>query len=86
MEAPRAGGDGEGRGDFGKADGLILADLDSRRKAYEDLRAKLALAGGFALVELSDGSYLVTKWNCCRPCVGLAEVRAFLRQVSGGGQ
>ena len=59
------------------------ADADAQRKAFEDLRARLALAGGHALLELSDGSYLVTKWNLCRPLPDLAAVRAFLRMVGG---
>lgn len=54
---------------------------DARRKLFADLRAKLALAGGHSLLELADGSFVVTKWNLCRPLPDLRAVAAFARQV-----
>ncbi len=66
-----------------ETDGGILTAADSRRKAFEQLRAELALAGGFALLELSDGTYLISRWSHCRPCADLAAVRQFLRQIGG---
>ena len=50
-------------------------------KRFATLRAELAILGNFTLLELADGSYLVTRWNCCRPLVDLRAVAAFVRQV-----
>jgi len=50
-------------------------------KLKRTLQAELALAGGFALLELADGSFLVSRWNLSRPCPDLQAVRAFLDQV-----
>jgi hypothetical protein len=50
-------------------------------KLKSSLRAKLALAGGFVLLELADGSYLVSRWNLSRPCADLRAVAAFAEQV-----
>ena len=52
-------------------------------KRFATLRAELAILGGFTLLELADGSYLVTKWNCCRPLADLRAVAAFVRQAGG---
>jgi hypothetical protein len=50
-------------------------------KLETTLRAELALAGGYLLHTLADGSYLVSRWNMTRPCADLREVRAFLDRV-----
>lgn len=76
---------GAGLGEQGKSDTADSATAsDARRKAFEGLRAQLALAGGHALHELSDGSYLVTRWNLSRPLADLAAAERFLAQVQGG--
>lgn len=61
----------------------ILAQLDADRKAFATMQAKLAFRG-FALHAQDDGSFLAVRWNCCKPLADLAEVHAFLHQVSGG--
>lgn len=45
------------------------------------LRAKLALAGGFALHELADGSFLVARWNWTCTLSDLHAVAEFARRV-----
>lgn len=50
-------------------------------KLKATLRAKLALAGGYVLLDLADGSYLITRWNLTRPCKDLREVQAVAMQV-----
>lgn len=62
---------------------LIFEQPADCGKQFFTLRALLALAGGFTLLELADGSYLVTRWNCCRPLADLRAVTAFVRQVGG---
>lgn len=57
--------------------------VDATRKRFEDYRARLALAGGYALHELADGSFLICRWNLTRPCADLAAVRAFLERLGG---
>jgi hypothetical protein len=56
---------------------------DARRKVVEDMRARLALAGGHVLHELPDGSFLVCKWGMSRALPDLRAVAAFLRQIGG---
>ena len=80
-EFPGLGGDGELR-DQDKADTSIVADLDGPRKAFLTLRARFAMAG-FALLELSDGSLLATRWNLCRPLPDATAALRFLRQIGG---
>jgi hypothetical protein len=81
MDAPQAGCDGEGRGeqDNRRPDS---GTGDQDRKAFATVAAELALRG-FALHELADGSYLVTRWNLTVPCASLGAAMAFLRQVKG---
>lgn len=78
-EAPRLAG-AEGFRDQDKADTTIVADLDCQRKAFLTLRARFAMAG-FALLELSDGSLLATRWNLCRPLPDATAALRFLRQI-----
>ncbi len=67
----------------GTTDNPIFEQLAEAGKRFATLQALLALAGGFTLLELADGSYLVTRWNCCRPLADLRAVAAFVRQVGG---
>ena len=62
---------------------LIFEQHTDDGKRFATLQALLALAGGFTLLELADGSYLVTRWNCCRPLADLRAVAAFVRLVGG---
>lgn len=55
---------------------------DRKGKAFTTLRAKLALLG-YSASELSDGSFLVTRWDRSRHLADLHGVAAFLRQVGG---
>ena len=64
------------------ADTLIVTDFDADRKAYMTLRARYALVG-VALVELSDGSLLATRWNLCKPLPDATAAHRFLRQIGG---
>lgn len=53
-------------------------------KTFAQLRAELALAGGFALHNLADGGgYAVCRWNCSRTLPDLDAVASFLRHVRG---
>lgn len=67
----------------GATDSLIFKQPTDDGKRVATLRAELAILGGFTLLELADGSYLVTRWNCCRPLADLRAVAAFVRQVGG---
>ena len=80
-ETPRLAG-AEGFRDQDKADTTIVADLDGGCKALLTLRARFAMAG-FALLELSDGSLLATRWNLCRPLPDATAALRFLRQIGG---
>jgi hypothetical protein len=80
-EAPRLAG-AEGFTDQGKAYLEIIADLDGQRKVFLTLRARHAMAG-FALLELSDGSLLATRWNLCRALPGATAVHRFLWLIGG---
>ena len=46
------------------------------------LTAELAMRG-HSLLELADGSFMVTRWHCCRTLPDLRAVAAFLRQIGG---
>jgi hypothetical protein len=80
-EAPRLAG-AEGFRDQDKADTTIVADLDGPRKAFLTLQARFAMAD-FALLELSDGSLLATRWNLCRPLPDATAALRFLRKIWG---
>ena len=48
----------------------------------EKLRAaRLALAGGYVLLQLADGTYLVSRWTGSRHCADLREVAASAEMV-----
>ena len=53
-----------------------------RDKLLTTTKAEFAQLG-YGLLELSDGSFLATKWTCCRPLADLQSARAFLRQIGG---
>ena len=59
------------------------AEADARRKLLHTTRAALALAGGYALHELADGTFLVTRWDRARPWPDLRAVAEFVRLVGG---
>lgn len=65
----------------GTADDSDCARGDAQRKAFEALRARLAMAGGFALQALADGSFVITRWNLTKPLPDLHAVRRFAAQV-----
>ena len=67
----------------GATDHPIFDQRDDAGKRFATLRAELAILGNFTLLELADGSFLVTRWNCCRPLADLRAVAAFVRQVGG---
>jgi hypothetical protein len=60
----------------------IVLDLDAGRKSFVTLQARYAMAG-FALIEMSDGTLLATRWNCCRPLPDLAAASRFLKLIGG---
>ena len=45
------------------------------------LAAQLALAGGHVLTELSDGSFMVSRWVHTRHCSDLRAVAQFAKQL-----
>jgi hypothetical protein len=57
-------------------------DRASLEKLTATTKAQFAQLG-FGLLELADGSFLATRWACCRPLVDLKAARAFLRQLGG---
>lgn len=62
----------------------ILGDLDADRKAFQTLRARLALAGhALSRTDSSDGpcSYFVTRWGMVRELRDLDAVKRFAAQV-----
>ena len=58
-----------------------IDDGHHHEKLRATLAAQLALAGGFALLQLADGSWLVSRWNCTRHLADLNGVAQFARQV-----
>lgn len=50
-------------------------------KLKATLQERLALAGGYVLHELSDGSYLISRWGMTRPLPDLYAVSRFATQV-----
>lgn len=81
-EAP-AGDTARGFREQASTDTAILAHDDAQRKTRATLSAKLALAGGYVLLELADGTFLVSRWNYCKPLPDLHAVAAFARQIGG---
>lgn len=60
-----------------------FASAGGERKLKASLQANLALAGGFSLIEMADGSYLITRWGLTKTLPDLRAVAAFARQVGG---
>lgn len=52
-------------------------------KLRASLAAQLALAGGYALHTLTDGSYLVCSHRYTKHCPDLQAVAAFVKQIGG---
>lgn len=64
-----------------KADTPNCTDAAAERKRIANLRAGLALAGGHALHELADSTFLVTWRQLSRALPDLNAVAAFARQL-----
>jgi hypothetical protein len=75
------GGDRGIQGEQITADSPDCAAPDTKRKAFEGYRAKLALAGKFGLYELADSTFLVTMSGYSKSLPDLRAVAAFARQV-----
>ena len=61
---------------------LHFANDSDASKALATMKAKAALYG-CTLHELSDGAYLVGRWNCSRAVPCLRAVGDLLRQIGG---
>jgi hypothetical protein len=57
-----------------------VQDQSRTDKSRATLAAQLALRG-YSLFELSDGSFVVSRWNCIKPLADLRAVRSFAQQV-----
>lgn len=64
-----------------KADTPNCTDAAAERKVIANLRAGLALAGGHALHQLADGTFLVTWRHLSRSLPDLNAVAAFAHQA-----
>lgn len=58
------------------------ASGDAADKGKANIAAELALRG-YCLHSLSNGTWIVSKWNPCKPIANLQEATAFLQQVGG---
>ncbi len=66
-------------------DTKIVDDLHGECKAHATLTAQLAMRG-YCLSALSDGSFLIHRWNLSKPIADLRAAAAFLRQITGAGR
>jgi len=57
------------------------SQADADRKEFARLAALLALHGGHALMQLDDGTLMVTRWNLSRHFADLQAVAQFARQL-----
>lgn len=67
-------------------DALIFGEQDADRKAFQTLRARLALAGHtLSRTEATDGScsYFVSRWGMVRELRDLQAVEAFAKKAGG---
>lgn len=64
----------------GAADSPDCAQQQHERKAFENLRARLALRG-YALQQQAGGALLVIRWNLSRELANLADAERFAAQV-----
>ena len=62
------------------SDAETVIDLDSERKAFATLAAKLALSG-FSLHQLAHGGFVVTRWDRVFHSNDLADVRGFCQRA-----
>lgn len=62
-------------------DASRIEEPRTREKIRAALAYKLAVAGGFTLLELSDRTFLISHRNMSRHCADLQAVSAFARQV-----
>lgn len=58
-----------------------IEEPSNLEKLRATLAAKLALAGGYVLLQLADGSFLISRWNLTKHCPDLQAVSVFCRQV-----
>lgn len=68
------------RQDQTETDATIIGDGHSADKTLANLTALAALAG-YEVHPLSDGSFLVCRWNLSRPCSDLQALSTFLRML-----
>lgn len=76
----QAGGAALGFGEHTTTGSQDCASIDAERKAFATIAAQLALIG-FSLNELSDGSYLASRWNCTKHLPSLYALQSFARLV-----
>jgi hypothetical protein len=67
---------------YSETDTAIVGDDTTRRKRFETLRAELALRG-FQLLELSDGTFFICRWDRSFHADCLRGVAAFLTRIGG---
>ena len=69
---------------FNQVPSVSTADLvgndDNGQKAERTMQARAALAG-YAMYRLSDGAYILTKWNLSKTCPDLRSVGALLDRL-----
>lgn len=83
MTAPRATGADHANdrpGQDHNTHNETLADIDSERKAFATIAAKLCLAG-YSLHQLAHGGYLVSRWDRTFHSNDLAGVRGFCQRA-----
>lgn len=78
MDAPRTGGNGEGRGDIQTRQIDFPTDADIKQFA---LLAAKAARNGITLIALSGGGYLLCRWGMSRAVPSLGVVASLLRQM-----
>lgn len=71
----------EGPLDTHKSQNKFTADTDAMQAAAP-IKAQLQRMG-WACFELSDGSFVVSRWGQCRPLPSLHAVHAFAKQIGG---
>lgn len=76
--------------DVGAPDSTVEADRAQRENAADEhsvakkiatLRALMALHGGHELIELEDGSFVVSRWNLSRRCATIGELEQFAKRI-----
>lgn len=82
---PDVGAPGLAVGTSGRAQREEAADDQSVAKKIATLRALMALHGGHELVELDDGSFVVSMRNLSRRCATIVEVEQFAKRIGVPG-